>query len=248
MKKIKLNDTVYALALAMRTKTESTVQLSNTSKLGVKSWSLQAINTCPASLGVNGELVDACKGCYATAGNYRYNNVRASREFNRISWQDDSFVSDFITALHKERFFRWFDSGDMYDLRLAHKMYEIMKATPHVHHWLPTRMHKFSKFHDIIKQMSALDNVVVRLSSDSITGERVESELTDTNSTIIPEECISGFEQWDTQDGMICQAYYQGGKCLSCTACCDKNVKTIMYVGHGVSMKKNQNKIGLVNV
>lgn len=248
MKHIELNDKVDALVEKMKGELTSTVKLSNTSKLGVKSWSLQAINTCPASIGADGQLVDACKGCYATAGNYRFANVKAPREFNRQAWQEESFVADFVKALHKERFFRWFDSGDMYDLRLARKMLEIMQATPHVKHWLPTRMYKFEKFHAIIEMMSALPNVVVRLSSDSITGERVESTVSPHNSTIIPEDCISRFESFDSLDGIVCQAYYQGGKCLDCTACYDKEVKTVMYVGHGLSMKKNQNKIGLVNV
>lgn len=236
MKHIELNTKVFDLVEKMKGELSSTVKLSNTSKLGVKSWSLQAINTCPASLGKNGELVDACKGCYATAGHYRFANARASREFNRQAWQQDAFVSDFIKALHKERFFRWFDSGDMYDLRLANKMLEIMQATPHVKHWLPTRMYKFKKFHAVIRGMASLDNVVVRLSSDSVTGELVQSDLTDTNSTIVPENALSEYK------GFICQAFYQDGKCLDCTACYNKDVKTVAYVGHGVSMKKNQSK------
>lgn len=50
------------------------MKISNTSKLGVRSWSLQALETCPGAI-ENGELVDACKGCYATTGNYRFENV-----------------------------------------------------------------------------------------------------------------------------------------------------------------------------
>lgn len=242
MKHIELNAKVFALVEKMKGELSSTVKLSNTSKLGVKSWSLQAINTCPASIGADGQLVDACKGCYATAGNYRFANVKAPREFNRQAWQEDGFVSDFIKALQKERFFRWFDSGDMYDLRLANKMLEIMKATPHVKHWLPTRMHKFKKFHAVIQEMAALDNVVVRLSSDSVTGGLVQSELTDTNSTIVPEYAL------DEYDGFICKAFYQDGKCLDCVACYDKSIKTVTYVGHGVSMKKNQRLINVVGV
>ena len=242
MKHIELNTKVFDLVEKMKGELTSTVKLSNTSKLGVKSWSLQAINTCPASIGKDGQLVDACKGCYATSGNYRFANVKAPREFNRQAWQQESFVQDFIKALHKERFFRWFDSGDMYDLRLAHKMLEIMQGTPHVKHWLPTRMYKFKKFHAVIQQMAALENVVVRLSSDSVTGELVQSDLTDTNSTIVPEDALSEYK------GFICQAFYQDGKCLDCTACYSKDVKTVAYVGHGVSMKKNQKLINVVGV
>lgn len=122
-------------------------------------------------------------------------------------------------------------------------MLEIMKATPHVQHWLPTRMYKFKKFHSVIQEMASLQNVAVRLSSDSITGELVNSSVSDINSTIIPEHAI------DSYNGFICKAFYQDGKCLDCVACYDKNVKTISYVGHGLTMKKKQkNLIDTVSV
>ena len=52
------------------------IKLSKTSKLdGILSWSLQALETCQGSVNGDGTLVDACKGCYATTGNYNYNMV-----------------------------------------------------------------------------------------------------------------------------------------------------------------------------
>jgi hypothetical protein len=64
------------------------LKLSITSKLnGIRSWSLQALDTCPGSVSDNGKLVDACDGCYATQGNYRYPNVKAPREHNKQDWQ-----------------------------------------------------------------------------------------------------------------------------------------------------------------
>ena len=119
------------------------IKLSKTSKLdGIQSWSLNALETCQGSKDlVTGELVPACQGCYATTGNYRFPNVRAPRDFNKEDWKRDSWVSDMVMALDSSRYFRWFDSGDMYDLRLAEKILEVMKLTPWVKHWLPTRMH-----------------------------------------------------------------------------------------------------------
>lgn len=241
MKKILLNDKTIALVHKMQAELNTSVKLSNTSKLGVKSWSLQAINTCPASINDQGELVDACKGCYATNGNYRFSNVRAAREFNKQAWQDENFVNDFINELHKERFFRWFDSGDMYHIKLSEKIYQIMLETPHVKHWLPTRMYKFKKFHSIIQKMQALNNVVVRLSSDYIDGTKVNTifnQVSDNNSVIISSDSIDGYNK-----GFICSAYNQNGKCLTCTACYDKSIKTIAYIGHGKAMLKNQSKL-----
>lgn len=207
------------------------VKLSKTSKLdGILSWSLQAIETCPGSIGADGELVDACKGCYATTGNYRFANVKAPRLWNREDWKRDAWVADMVQALGNERFFRWFDSGDLYSLKLAEKVLAVMKATPWVNHWLPTRMHKFPKFANVLQRMESLPNVVVRRSSDSVTGETVEGS---TTSTIVPESATAeaaGFK--------VCQAYEHEGRCNGCRACWSKDVATVAYVAHGVKMTK----------
>ena len=206
------------------------VKLSKTSKLdGILSWSLQARDTCPGSIGDNGALVAACAGCYATAGNYRYPNVKAPREHNREDWQRDAWVDDMVAALDNVRYFRWFDSGDMYSLGLAEKIYQVMQATPWVKHWLPTRMGKFTKFQPIIASMQELDNVVVRFSSDSVLGEYVAGLH---GSTIVPSVDSAPSEAF------VCGAYEREGKCGGCRACYDKSVPLIAYVAHGRSMAK----------
>ena len=54
------------------------IKISNTKKMGsVFSWSTQAGHpseggSCPASFDIKGDYVDACKGCYAREGNYRF--------------------------------------------------------------------------------------------------------------------------------------------------------------------------------
>lgn len=205
------------------------IKLSKTSKLdGIMSWSLQALDTCQGSINpVTKELVPACQGCYATTGNYRFANVKKPREFNKEDWKRDSWVSDMVQALDSSRYFRWFDSGDMYDLRLAEKIYEVMKLTPWVKHWLPTRMYKFNKYDTIINAMMKLENVVVRLSSDSVTGEIING---DTTSTIFSDTLPTGaFE---------CKAYEHGGKCNGCRACYSKDVQVVAYKAHGVKMAK----------
>ena len=204
------------------------IKLSKTSKLdGILSWSLQALDTCPGSKDAQGDLVPACQGCYATTGNYRFANVKKPREFNREDWKRDSWVNDMVQALDSSRYFRWFDSGDMYDSRLAEKILQVMESTPHCKHWLPTRMHKFAKFKRVIERMQALDNVVVRFSSDSVTGERIEGLNTSTIfSDTLP---ANAFE---------CKAYQNEGKCSGCRACYDKSVSVIAYKAHGVKMAK----------
>jgi len=206
------------------------IRLSVTSKLdGIASWSTQALDTCPGSKGVGGELVDACKGCYATRGTYYYPNVKAPRLENGEDWKRAEWVSDMVAELDNHRYFRWFDSGDMYSLDLAQKILDVMTATPWVKHWLPTRMAKFVKFAQVIEAMQALPNVAVRFSSDSVLGEYVPGLH---GSVIIPTA------DTPAEGTKVCQAYEHGGKCNKCRACWDKSVATIAYPAHGQAMAK----------
>lgn len=207
-----------------------TIKLSKTSKLdGILSWSLQAIETCPGAQLGDGTLVDACKGCYATTGNYNYPNVKAPRMHNKEDWQRMEWVDDMVEALDDSRYFRWFDSGDVYALGLAEKILEVMQRTPWVKHWLPTRMHKFPKFRRVLSDMQKLDNVSVRFSSDSVVGEFTPglhgSVITPTSDNV-------------PKGATLCEAYSNEGKCNGCRACWNKEIKTIAYPAHGVKMSK----------
>lgn len=205
------------------------LRLSRTSKLdNILSWSLQALETCPGSIGADGALVPACSGCYATTGNYVFDNVKAPRAENRIDWERPDWVSDMVQALDSQRYFRWFDSGDMYSVDLAEKMLQVMTLTPWVKHWLPTRMAKFTKFADVLSRMQALPNVVVRFSSDSVDGVFDSRH----GSVIIPDADSA-------PDGVkVCHAYAHDGKCSGCRACYDKTIPVIAYPAHGKKMAK----------
>jgi hypothetical protein len=173
--------------------------------------------------------VDACKGCYAIQGNYRFPNVKAPRESNQKDWKRGAWVADMVAELDNDRYFRWFDSGDMYSLKLAEKILEVMKSTPWVKHWLPTRMHKFKKFHSVFAQMEALPNVVVRYSSDSVTGEVIAGRNT---STIVAS--------LDSGNGnlTVCESSTRAGKCGPCRACWNQEVAVVAYPAHGKKMLK----------
>lgn len=189
-----------------------------------RSWSLQALETCPGAVkkgSKNKELVDACKGCYARSGFYRMPNVIDARAHNKQDWKRPEWIGDMVAELQNDRWFRWFDSGDLYSTRLAEKIYSVMQQTPHCNHWLPTRSYKFSKFHRILAKMAALPNVVVRLSSDRIFGgvpSIPESLSQAQGATIVPQGIpthrvpenngLDGFSGPPT----ICPASKQNGK------------------------------------
>ena len=76
--------------------------------------------------------------------------------------------------------------------------------------------------------MQALDNVMVRFSSDSVSGEhdsRHGSVIIDT-----PDDLPVG--------ATLCEAYANDGKCNGCRACYSKDVALIAYPAHGVKMRK----------
>lgn len=215
------------------------IKLSKAGKMPCPSWSLIARTHCPASVHLSGprkgELVDACHGCYAAGGQYRYPNVRNPREHNAKDWKRPEWVSDMVAAIEREPFFRWFDSGDVYTLALARKILAVMRATPNTRHWLPTRMHKLAKFRPVLASMAMLPNVVVRRSSDSVQGAYDKRHA--TASTI-----VSSVDQV-TDDMVMCSAYNRDGKCGDCRACWDKHVRVIAYPGHGRIMRSLQNRL-----
>lgn len=210
------------------------IKLSNPGKMPCKTWSLQAIDTCPGSRDRShpSGLVPACRGCYATQGNYRFPNVKAPRLFNQADWTRKDWEADMVSAIGSDKYFRWFDSGDMYSVPLARKIYRIMVATPETKHWLPTRMYKFAKFLPILQRMAALPNVVVRASSDGIHGEIVATDLPNSST-------IFDAESQDTPKGAVmCGAYQNAGKCGDCRACWNKSVPVIAYPQHGKAIAK----------
>ena len=205
------------------------VKISKTGKLdGIRSWSLQAIETCPSAHAGDGNLVEVCQGCYATEGHYRMRNVKDVRSHNKEDWKRDGWVGGMIDALDTDRYFRWFDSGDIYHPRLAIKILEVVQRTPWCKHWIPTRSHKIDRIRPILEAIHAEPNAVVRYSSDSI------NEYTPGvhGSVVVTADAVP--------DGVtICRAYdTKPARCNGCRACWDKSVGTIGYIAHGHSMAR----------
>jgi hypothetical protein len=201
--------------------------LSRTSKLGCYSWSLQALETCQGSIGDDGELVEVCKGCYATQGFYHMPDAIKLRKNNKDDWQTEDWEARMVKALKRQSKFRWLDSGDLYSILLAWKIYNVCKQTPHVMHWLPTRMYKFAKYAEVLEALQSLPNVVVRFSADNVE-EQIEGK--NTSMVIKTHEHRQGVH--------VCPSSLQAGKCDTCTACWNKDVKVVAYVAHSRKMAK----------
>lgn len=205
------------------------IKLSKASKMPCKSWSLQAIDTCPGSIDpIKQKLVEVCEGCYATTGNYSRSNVKKPREHNKEDWKRDDWEDDMVKAIEEDEYFRWLDSGDIYDLRLAIKIYNVCKRTKKTKHWIPTRMFKFEKFKGVLRELYNLPNVSLRISRDTVDPRNPDNSALNQSIVVTKE----------TPNTTYCLSSARGGKCGDCRDCWDKSIKTIAYPAHGRKMLK----------
>ena len=205
---------------------KATPKISQASKMPCKSWSLPAWETCPGARTDDNKPVPACEYCYALTGFYRMRGTIEARAHNKKDWKRKGWVDAMVKAIGKSEYFRWFDSGDIYCEDLAEKIIRVMRSTPATKHWLPTRMYKDRKLLPWLQVMNDLDNVVVRYSSDSVQGERLDYS---PNSTI-----VQNADDFRPEKGYsLCRAYDRKGKCGTCRACWSKYVTTIAYPLHG---------------
>ena len=212
------------------------VKISKVSKLdGVGSFSLQAGKTCPGSIDPSTkQICEACSGCYAKSGNYHRPNVKMPREINLAESKKEGWENEMVQELDLHRYFRWFDSGDLYSVEFAEKVYNVCKSTPWVKHWLPTRVWTLPQYKTVLQKLNQLPNVAVRYSSGSMHGDIVDTAQ--NSSTVIGEESVSSLRK----DVQLCLAYNEenNGKCNGCRKCWDKNVQHVAYIAHGVKAKK----------
>ena len=203
------------------------INFSKVSKLdGIRSWSLPALSSCPGAV-ENGEIVDACRHCYARQGRYKFSNVLDPRKRNMQGWKSDDWVNQMVKKLDNDRWFRWFDSGDIVSVKLAAKIYDVCKATYWCNHWIPTRSHKNDKILPVLEQLSDLNNVCVRYSSDSVSGDFDDIH----GSTIYSDD------EKLHEDVQKCRVSGKPKACNGCRMCWDKGVKIIGYQLHGRCIK-----------
>ena len=202
------------------------IKLSKVEKIdGIYSWSLPAGTSCPGQMDRKGNIKDACKACYAKRGHYNYPNPTKIREHNMKDWKRKEWVTDMIQALDILGRFRWFDSGDIYHPELAKKIYEVIKNTPWVRHWLPTQSYDIPRIRPWIKKIEQLPNVVVRKSTGSVSGHILDDEVCSTiytDPSQLPDsvyQCPIGTEK-------------NRKRCEGCRACFDKNIKAVAYKKH----------------
>lgn len=197
--------------------------LSNPSKMPCFSYSIPAKYCVTGSklVKVSGSV---CSKCYAFRGFYPTPNVKAAleRRFNSLSnpdWAEAMALA--ISGSEGSGFFRWHDSGDIQSLEHLEKIVQVCKNLPDIKFWLPTREYSFVSAY-LKKHKCFPDNLNVRLSAYMIEGEPPVSLAKSLGLS------TSGV----SKTGFTCPSSSQGGKCLSCRACWNKQVENVNYKLH----------------
>ena len=196
---------------------EYVVGLSNASKMPFFSYGLPA-----QKCNVGGKLRQiegsTCFDCYAyDRGMYVMPNVKTAQERRLAAISKPDWVRQMAIALGNKPFFRWHDSGDIQSEKHLNDIIEVVKLTPHIQHWLPTREAGL-----VAKLKEIPDNLTIRVSAAMVDGPRPKRFI---NTSTVHNKLIP-------INSHICPAPKQEGKCGDCRACWDSAVPNVSYHQH----------------
>jgi len=192
--------------------------LSIPSKMPCPAWGISAFRCRVGQILARREGT-VCHDCYAMKGTYGFSSVQDKLEQRYRGLFDPLWVPAmvFLIRWHAEGHFRWFDSGDVQNVRHLQNIITICRHTRDVLHWLPTR--EFAVVRACADEIP--ENLTVRVSGHQLDGEPPDRWPTTSTVTSVQE----------AGDG-ICPAPEQGGKCGECRACWDREVARVTYRQH----------------
>jgi len=207
------------------TQIESTIgTLSSPSKIPCYSYSIPARH-CITGQKLRSVEGSICSKCYALKGRYVFPNVQSAldKRFEGIQHpQWVSLLSQLIKTKETSGYFRWHDSGDLQSVKHLANICEIARNLPGIKFWLPTR--EFSIVSEYLRKNTLPDNLTVRLSALMFDG---------APPTAIAKRLglVTSGASSDAST-VTCPSSKQGGKCLDCRACWNKQVTNVNYKQH----------------
>jgi hypothetical protein len=168
-----------------------------------------------------------CSTCYARKGHYRFANTERAHEERYQKIQDpeweDAMVAQIL--LNTDRYFRWFDSGDVQSKEHAQKICNIARRTPGILHWLPSQ--ELSIWRALKDQIP--ENLIVRVSSIEVGKRR---KVTGFLTSMVIKATKKEWPTLENTDVYHCPSSLQGNRCGQCRACWDSSIQTVAYRHH----------------
>lgn len=195
--------------------------LSITQKMPAASWGVPA-SRCSVGSGLVHVEGSTCSACYALKGRYRFPNVQRKLEERYQGLQHELWTPAMVYLIrwYCDRYFRWFDSGDLVDENHLRNIDTVARHTEGVRHWLPTREYSVVReVEQLIGQFS--ENLTIRVSAHMLDSPPPDWwPTTSTVDTKTPKKSHG------------CPSLDQGNSCQSCRACWDPAVQNISYRRH----------------
>ena len=155
-----------------------------------------------------------CFFCYAKKGNYtRYPAIKAAQYRRLEAIKHPQWVKAMAARIKNLKWFRWHDAGDVQSSEHMQKIIEVCKLTPNTKHWMPTQERQYLPAPEDVPA-----NLIIRLSAAKVDG--TAGNAWTHSSTVV------------TDGNPSCPAPTQGGKCLDCRACWNKDIKNVSYGKH----------------
>lgn len=207
--------------------------LGRASKMPGRSWGISAYD-CRRGAELAQVEGTVCSKCYAKRGNYGTSTVQDCQKRRLAAVDHPRWVDAFVYLLrcYDERYFRWFDSGDLQSPEHLAKIVAICRRTPRCSHWIPT--HEPGIVREFLAGGGKLPgNLVIRISADYIEDRPTDVPAGCNTSTVHkfkgePVPAATG----NPKHSIECKAYERGHHCGPCRACWSPDVANVSYPKH----------------
>ena len=130
----------------------------------------------------------------------------------------------------KERWFRWFDSGDLQTVENLARIVRICERTPDVMHWLPTKEYGIVNAY-FNRGGEIPSNLTVRPSGYKMDAPPPQFRGKSWQAMAsLPTSTVS--TKHGTEVGSVCPSSQQNNECRDCRNCWSKEVKNVTYLAH----------------
>lgn len=213
--------------------------LSRTSKMPCPSFGLH-VSSCTTGQKLRKISHSVCSKCYAHKGRYLFKNVtnagkeRIKNITKAIATENQQIWVDAMVFLIKSKaaksgYFRWHDTGDIFSVEYLKMILDVVKATPEIKHFLPTKELSLVR---TAKVLGIPDNLNIRVSALLLNKlyKNIEPSAGITSSAVF--KCETAERETELAKlGHVCPGV-RSHQCGECRACWDRNVGTVIYPQH----------------
>jgi len=179
-----------------------------------------------------------CFGCYAAGRRYSWPAMKRAmrRRLRALRRPAPDWCAAMVKLLDAQRWFRWFDAGDLQSVEHLRRIARVAELTPWCMHWLPTR--EVATVRAFVRAGGRFPaNLVVRLSGTWIDGPppAVSPELYAAGvrtSTVHKDRPATGFECRAAAPIPGRPGRHYAPSCDTCRACWDRSNENTSYRFH----------------